>query len=129
MARGPGDEGPSAQRVKQTISPLTKNEVERNQQDERQRASKGASRKMKLILQCVGSLPATPDLADEMNRVESAVDFIAGQEHDASEKCEILNIAAEAISVAAVAPQCTHLVVRVPGVSRMTVARAVCVVK
>ena len=29
----------------------------------------------------------------------------------------------------AVAPQCTHLVVRVPGVSRMTVARAVCVVK
>lgn len=57
---------------------------------------------MKLILQCVGSLPATPDLADEMNRVESAVDFIAGQEHDASEKCEILNIAAEAISVAGV---------------------------
>ena len=31
MARGPGGEEPSAQRVKQTISPLTKNEVERNQ--------------------------------------------------------------------------------------------------
>ena len=46
----------------------------------------------------MGSLPATPDLADEMNRVESAVDFIAGQEHDDSEKTEILDIAAKAIS-------------------------------
>ena len=50
--------------------------------------------------QCVGSLPATPDLAEEMNRVESAVDFIAGQEHTDSEKTEILDIAAKAISSA-----------------------------
>jgi hypothetical protein len=50
--------------------------------------------------QCVGSLPATADLAEEMNRVESAVDFIAAQEHSDSEKTEILDIAAKAISSA-----------------------------
>ena len=97
--------------------------------DARQRASKDASRKMKLILQCVGSLPATPDLADEMNRVESAVDFIAAQEHGDSEKSEILDLAAEAISNSAVAPTGTHLVVRVSGIETMTVTRTVAIVK
>jgi len=99
------------------------------QQDEREQASRGASRKMKLILQCVGSLAPTPDLADEMNRVEAAVEFVAAQEHSDSEKSRVLAIASRAISAAELSPSASHIIVRISGVSKMTVSRTVCIVK
>ena len=61
--------------------------------------------------------------------LQSAVDFIAAQGHGDSEKSEILDLAAEAISNSAVAPTGTHLVVRVSGIETMTVTRTVGIIK
>eukprot|EP00286_Rhodomonas_abbreviata_P026477 CAMPEP_0181308370 /NCGR_PEP_ID=MMETSP1101-20121128/11426_1 /TAXON_ID=46948 /ORGANISM="Rhodomonas abbreviata, Strain Caron Lab Isolate" /LENGTH=795 /DNA_ID=CAMNT_0023414747 /DNA_START=269 /DNA_END=2657 /DNA_ORIENTATION=- len=104
-----------------------------------------ASDKMLLILQCVGSVPASQHLANEMNRVLATVDAIARQRsftqdedksarfsdsfaHD-GEKAEVMKQAAVYLATAKVDKKVGHLVVKIKGAANFDVVRIVCVIK
>jgi hypothetical protein len=109
-----------------------------------------ASEKMLLILQCVGSIPASQNLANEMNKVLSTVDAIARQrafseEDDEDEdkayvemsesatengeKREVMKQAAAYLGSAKIDKRVGHLVVKIKGVAEGNVCRIVCVIK
>lgn len=112
-----------------------------------------ASEKMLLILQCVGSIPASQNLAHEMNEVLATVDAIARQrsfarededeeeegeggraviemaDEEDGEKTEVMKQAAAYLASARIDKRVGHLVVKIKGVAEGNVCRIVCVIK
>lgn len=103
---------------------------------------------MMLVLQCVGSMPATADLAEEMNAVLAKVDAVAAQEVEeddtlseegspgavrrlsgGSEKAQVLEVARECIKAAALDATIGQLTVRIAGPSLANVSFIVCVLR